>query len=90
MPHRNDSAVQREAEALIRENVEAEVAQPLVPATVKFESGAAVQVDGVATDESVLVEIFAHQDKPTGASRRRSRSTRGSWSHSVGADQARN
>jgi hypothetical protein len=63
MAHRSDSAVQREAEALIRDKVAAEVGKELTPTTVTFDTGAPVQVDGVAADESVLVEIFARQGK---------------------------
>lgn len=36
-----------------------------------FDTGAAVQVDGVADDESVLVEIFAHQGKLKGGQQRK-------------------
>jgi hypothetical protein len=61
MAHRSDSRVQREAEALIRDKVATVVGKHLEPATVEFDTGAAVQVDGAAADESVLVEIFAGQ-----------------------------
>jgi hypothetical protein len=63
MAHRSDSAAQREAEALIRDKVAVLVGKDLAPATVAFETGAPVQVDGVAADESVLVEVFARQGK---------------------------
>jgi hypothetical protein len=63
MPHRSDSAVQRAAETLIREKLELLVGKPLQPATVTFATGAPVQVDAVAADESVLAEIFARQGK---------------------------
>ncbi len=66
MPHRSVSAVQRVAEALIRQKLAAIIGKQLAPATVTFDTGAPVQVDAVAaddSDESVLVEIFARQGK---------------------------
>ena len=61
MPHDSDSAVQREAERLAREKVGETIGKKLTPATVRLDSGASVQVDGVAGDESVFAEVFAHQ-----------------------------
>jgi len=58
---RSDSAVQRAAEAVIRRKLAAFVGKDLAPATVTFDTGACVQVDAVASDESVLAEIFARQ-----------------------------
>jgi len=63
MAHRSDSLIQREAESLIRHKVAAVIGRQLEPATVSLDTGASVQVDGVAADESVLVEIFAHHGK---------------------------
>jgi len=60
---RSDSAVQRAAEAVIRRKLAAFVGKDLAPATVTFDTGACVQVDAVASDESVLAEIFARQGK---------------------------
>ena len=71
MPHRSDSAVQREVESLIRERIASIVGKDLVPATVALETGASVQVDGVATDESVLVEVFAHRGKLKGGQQKK-------------------
>ena len=63
MPHRSDSAVQRAAEEKIRDELAGLVGKPLAPGTVTFATGAPVQVDAVASDESVLAEIFARQGK---------------------------
>jgi len=71
MVHRSDSAVQRDAEASIRDRVAAIVGKELSPATITFDTGAPVQVDGVAADESVLVEIFAHQGKLKGGQQKK-------------------
>ncbi len=71
MAHRGDAVVQREAEALIRDRAATLVGKSLASATVTFDTGAAVQVDGVADDESVLVEIFAHQGKLKGGQQRK-------------------
>ena len=69
MPHRSDSRAQRDAEPLIREKVARHIGKTLSPATVRLEGGALVQVDGAADDESVLVEIFAHQGSLKGGQR---------------------
>lgn len=63
MAHRSDSLVQREAESLMRNKVAEVIGQDLQSATVRLDTGAPVQVDGAAADESVLVEIFARQGK---------------------------
>jgi hypothetical protein len=55
----SDSAVQREAEARILQQVSNHFGKELAPRTFEFESGATVKVDGADPDESVLVEIFA-------------------------------
>jgi hypothetical protein len=75
-PH-SDSAVQREAEALIRDKVATVVGTDLSPATVTFDTGARVKVDGVAADESVLVEIFARQGKLKGGQHTRAKAREG-------------
>jgi hypothetical protein len=67
--HQSDSTVQQEAEALIRQKVADYIGKQLYPATVRLDSGAPVQVDGVAADESVFVEIFAHQGSLKGGQR---------------------
>ncbi|MFZ1996011.1 MAG: hypothetical protein WAU75_18010 [Solirubrobacteraceae bacterium] len=69
MAHQSDSATQQQAEPLIREKVAEYIGKPLMAATVKLASGAPVQVDGVAADESVFVEIFAHQGPLKGGQR---------------------
>jgi hypothetical protein len=56
MAHLSDSTVQQEAELLIRHRVAEHV-------------GKALRVDGVAADESVFVEIFAHQGALKGGQR---------------------
>jgi hypothetical protein len=71
MPHRSDSAVQLAAEAVIREKLADLVGKPLAPATVTFDTGAPVQVDAVAADESVLAEIFARQGKLKGGQQKK-------------------
>jgi hypothetical protein len=59
--HDSDSHEQRCAEPLILAGVSAAVGVELTPRLLRLDGGARVDVDGVATDESVLVEIFAHQ-----------------------------
>lgn len=59
--HESDSHEQRCAEPLILAGVSAAVGVELNPRSLRLDGGARVDVDGVATDESVLVEIFAHQ-----------------------------
>jgi hypothetical protein len=61
MAHQSDSAVQREAEALIRRRLAEVLGVDLSPRTVALGEQATVAVDGVSPDESVLVEIFARQ-----------------------------
>jgi len=67
MAHQSDSHEQRSAEPLIRERVSVAVGVELTPRSLRLEGGARVDVDGVAPDESVLVEIFAHQGRLKGA-----------------------
>jgi hypothetical protein len=69
MPHQSDSSAQRNAEPLIRGKVAEHVGKSLSPATLGLDGGALVQVDGAADDESVLVEIFAHQGPLKGGQR---------------------
>jgi hypothetical protein len=59
--HQSDSAEQRDAQELISREVEALIGKTLDERTVKLDSGAPVRVDGVDADETVFVEIFAHQ-----------------------------
>lgn len=69
MAHQSDSTVQQLAEPLIRQKVAEFIGKPLVAASVKLDSGAPVQVDGVTDDESVFVEISAHQGALKGGQR---------------------
>jgi hypothetical protein len=64
--HQSDSSEQREAEALILAGLMDEFGV-LRPATLKLPGGARVDVDGVAEDESVFVEAFAHQGRMKGS-----------------------
>lgn len=61
MAHQSDSTVQRQVEPLILSGLAAEVGIDLAPRSLLLDGGARVDIDGVADDESVFVEIFAHQ-----------------------------
>ncbi len=63
--------MQREAEALIRKLVETRLGRPLLSTKVRLDNGGPVQVDGVATDESAFVEIFAHVGRLKGGQQRK-------------------
>jgi hypothetical protein len=65
--HPSDSQEQRNAEALILQAVSASVGIELAPRSLRLDGGARADVDGVAPDESVLVEVFAHQGRLKGA-----------------------
>jgi hypothetical protein len=67
--HQSDSSEQRAAEDVIRAQVAAFLGKELQPAALTLESGAVVQVDGVAADESAFVEIFARQGALKGGQR---------------------
>ncbi|HEY7962441.1 MAG TPA: hypothetical protein VID29_11005 [Solirubrobacteraceae bacterium] len=67
MAHPSDSQEQRNAEALILQAVSASVGIELAPRSLRLDGGARADVDGVAPDESVLVEVFAHQGRLKGA-----------------------
>ena len=60
---------QQSAESLILEQVARIVGAELRPRRLYLTSGAYVEVDGVAEDESVLVEVFAHQGALRGGQR---------------------
>jgi hypothetical protein len=66
MVHQSDSDEQRRAEPLILAGVAARLGVALEPRRLNLAGGARVDVDGVAADESVLVEIFAHQGRLRG------------------------
>jgi hypothetical protein len=61
MAHLNDSDAQRQAEPLILGLVAATLGVVLKPRSLQLPGGARVDIDGVADDESVFVEVFAHQ-----------------------------
>ena len=65
--HQSDSSEQRSAESIIRAQIASDVGKGLVARSLLLPDGARVDVDGVADDESVLVEIFAHQGRLKGA-----------------------
>jgi hypothetical protein len=67
MEHQSDSREQRSAEPLIRRAVSVAVGIELAPRSLRLDGGARVDVDGVAPDESVFVEVFAHQGRLKGA-----------------------
>jgi ApbE superfamily uncharacterized protein (UPF0280 family) len=67
MAHLSDSSEQRSAEPLIRQAVSVAVGVELTPKSLRLNGGARVDVDGVAQDGSVFVEIFAHQGRLKGA-----------------------
>jgi len=69
--HLSDSAIQREAEPLILAEVSTIVGKDLAPRTLCLENGARVQVDGADANESVLVEIFAHQGPLKGGQKKK-------------------
>lgn len=69
MTHASDSSEQRSAERLILDGVAALVGVDLNPQRLPFPGGAQVDVDGVSGDESVLVEVFAHQGGLKGGQR---------------------
>ncbi len=71
MGHQSDSSVQREAEPLILGKVAEHVGKDLSPRSLALSGGSSVQIDGAAADESVFVEIFAHQGPLKGGQRRK-------------------
>ena len=73
MQHPSDSATQRQAEALIREEVADALGVELKPTSVLLGERATVAVDGASPDESVLVEIFAGRARSRPGKSKRSR-----------------
>jgi hypothetical protein len=67
MAHLSDSLEQRTAEPLILAGVSKIVGVELAPRSLRLDGGARVDVDGAAPDESVFVEVFAHQGRLKGA-----------------------
>ena len=64
--HQSDSHEQRSAEPLILAGLASELGVALAPRSLTLEGGARVDVDGVAEDGSIFVEIFAHQGRLKG------------------------
>jgi hypothetical protein len=66
MGHQSDSLEQRTAEPLILDGVSKMIGVELAPRSLRLDGGARIDVDGVSPDESVFVEIFAHQGRLKG------------------------
>ncbi len=69
--HQSDSKEQRSAKTLILAKVANHIGCVLAPARVTFDTGTPVQVDGVASDESVFVEIYARQGTLKGGQKKK-------------------
>ena len=67
--HASDSTTQSDAEPLILAAVAEQLGVTLTPRRLKLPAGATADVDGVAADESVLVEVFARQGALKGGQR---------------------
>ncbi len=63
MAHPSDSLAQRLAEPLILAGASRVLGVQLAPRSLRLGNGARTDVDGVAIDESVLVEVFAHRGR---------------------------
>jgi hypothetical protein len=61
MAHQSDSSAQSGAEPLILEKLSETLGVGLKKRELTLPGGARVVVDGVSDDESVFVEVFAHQ-----------------------------
>ncbi len=66
MRHASDSFEQRSAEDVVLSVLSARLGVPLAPTTLWLPGGSRVEVDGVADDRSVFVEVFAHQGRLKG------------------------
>jgi hypothetical protein len=71
VPHASDSAVQRDAEHIIRDRLAEDLGVKLVPTTIHLKAGAPVQVDAATSDGSVLAEIFARQGELKGGQQKK-------------------
>lgn len=71
MAREGDSTEQNTAEPLILAGVEKALGMSLERRSLNLENGARVDVDGVAVDESVFVEIYAHQGPLNGGNKRK-------------------
>jgi hypothetical protein len=67
--HASDSTAQSDAEPLILAAVAEQLGVTLAPRRLTLPGGATADVDGVAADESVLVEVFARQGALKGGQR---------------------
>lgn len=68
----SDSAVQRKAEAIIRDRLAEHLGMPLEPREIKLAAGGAtVHVDAVSADGTVLAEIFARQGELKGGQQKK-------------------
>src|SRR4051812_30238905 len=56
-----DASVQRTADVEIRGDIERQLGVELTPKRLRLSGGASVAVDGVSQDQTVFLEIFAHQ-----------------------------
>jgi hypothetical protein len=64
--HQSDSDTQRRAEPLILAQLAAEHGIALAPRSLSLPGGARVDIDGVSADETMFVEVFAHQGRLKG------------------------
>lgn len=69
MGHASDSTAQSDAEPLILAAVAEQLGVTLEPRRLTLPGGASADVDGVAANESVLVEVFARQGGLKGGQR---------------------
>lgn len=67
MAHPSDSTVQQQAEAEILVSLSARLGTDLKTASLVLPNGARVLVDGAAQNNTVFVEVFAHQGRLKGA-----------------------
>lgn len=67
MALQSDSAEQRQAEVVILAALTAQLGVVFEKKRLDLPGGSRVEIDGVADDESVLVEVFAHQGPLKGA-----------------------
>ncbi|MDX6708983.1 MAG: hypothetical protein QOI48_4829 [Solirubrobacteraceae bacterium] len=69
--HVSDSAIQRRAEAVIRDRLAERLGMPLAARTITLAAGAPVQVDAASPDGKVLAEIFARQGELKGGQQKK-------------------
>ena len=71
LEHVSDSAIQRRAEAVIRDRLADRLGVPLAARTIKLTAGEPVQVDAASPDGTVLAEIFARQGELKGGQQKK-------------------